>query len=143
MPLIGATSGATAGSQTGTALAVGLTITEAGAFTLVLEHDPDEVLVEVVSASGETLTPAAVEEAGEHDEHEHDEDEHDEDEHDEDEHDEGGNKSATGRQWANAIAASLVLSLCRFVFFVFSQPVVVTAIELHDLYGGHSHCEVF
>lgn len=78
-------------------IAVPLSISAAGAYTLLVSHGLDEVPQAVVSPTGEALVAAATEEAGEHDEEEDDDDD----------------DSVTGQQWAEALAASFLVSMCR------------------------------
>lgn len=82
-------------------IAVPLAISEAGSYTLVLNRG--KIPHELLSQSGETLAPFIAESLLEHDE-------------DEEDNNEGTTASATASQWANALAASLLISLCRFVW---------------------------
>ena len=88
--------GGSSGSST-QPIAVPLSISVAGAYTLLVSHGIDEVPQAVVSPTGEALVPAATEEAGEH----------------EDGDDEDGDDSVTARQWAEALTASFLVSMCR------------------------------
>lgn len=70
-------------------------VTIAGAYAVFLEHGAEEVGTVLASPSGVVLV-AAAEEGG-----------------DENEDEESG--SASGTQWVNGLAASFVVSACRFV----------------------------
>ena len=59
-----------------------------------MSHGVDEVPQALVAPSGETLSPAATEEHGEEDEGDDDD-------------------KVTARQWGEALAASLLVSMCR------------------------------
>lgn len=101
-PTTAATSAATGENLV---VAVPLAIADAGAYTLLLNHG--EIPVEVVSPAGETLVSIVTEESnGHHDEHE-DEEGEEQEEVDEETDD------ATARQWANALGAAFLISLCR------------------------------
>ncbi|CAN0447449.1 unnamed protein product [Ascophyllum nodosum] len=97
-------------------LAQGLvTIDTERPYALFVEHESDEVFVVVTSPSGVVLTAGAVE-GGEEEDHDHEEEgdheDHDKDHVDHSNEDEEGVSPATAAQWGNAIAASLVISLC-------------------------------
>ena len=92
------------------------------AYALFVEHGSDEVSVVVTSPMGIVLTAGA--EEGGHDEEEHDheeeeggheddEDHEDHEDHEGEEEDEDDSSPATATQWGYAIAASVVVSLCR------------------------------
>ena len=89
-----------------------VTVDTERAYALFVEHESDEVSVVVTSPSGVVLTAGAVE-GGEEEGHDHEE------EGDHEDHVDHGNEDgeevspATAAQWGNAIAASLVISLCR------------------------------
>ena len=98
-------------------LAQGLvTIDTERPYALFVEHESDEVFVVLTSPSGVVLTAGAVE-GGEEEDHDHEEEgdheDHDKDHVDHSNEDEEGVSPATAAQWGNAIAASLVISLCR------------------------------
>lgn len=68
-----------------------------------------EIPAAVVSPAGETLVPVVSELEDPYDAHE------EEEEADEDGDEEGTGSSITASQWANALAASFLISLCRLV----------------------------
>ena len=74
-----------------------LNITYDGSYALLVEHGSEEVSVVVTSARGVVLT-AGVEEGVE-----------------EDDAEENESSPATGSQWGNAIVASFIVSICRYV----------------------------
>lgn len=76
-------------------------ISEGGAYAIFLEHGEEELTFELTSADGEVIEAVLTESAEEHAE----DDDHD--------HDDEESTVATGTQWANAIGASLVISVCR------------------------------
>ncbi|CAN0433101.1 unnamed protein product, partial [Laminaria digitata] len=85
-------------------------LSDAGAFALFLEHDTDE-------------------------EDHHDEDEHEEEHEDEDEDED--TSPATGAQWANALVAATVVSVCSFAgLLVMMSGRVAQSIDL-------SHASIF
>ncbi|CAM9420222.1 unnamed protein product [Scytosiphon promiscuus] len=95
-----------------TVVAVPVAIAEAGAYTLLVNHG--EIPTELVSPEGETLVPIVTEEGnGHHDAHEEDEEAGDDEEGEEEGDEDAG--SATARQWANALGAAFLISLCSFV----------------------------
>lgn len=81
-------------------------VADAGVYAFFLDHGADEVATALVSAAGEVLV-AAAEEGGVEEEEEGEEET-------ETETEEGGGESATAAQWANGIAASLLVSACRY-----------------------------
>lgn len=89
----------------GSLVMVPVNITTAGAHALFLEYGGDQVETNFVSPSGVVLVAAAEEAA--------DEVEEEEEEEQEGEGEEDGGSSATVSQWANAIAASVIISVCR------------------------------
>lgn len=96
---------------------INVVIVESGAYALFFEHGAEEIIPALTSASGVVIAAGA--EEGEEEitgEHEgvYEEEEVDE---------EGGNREpATGKQWANALMASLVISLCRcFSVYMFTE----------------------
>lgn len=107
---------------------VSINIVDGGAYALLFEKGDEEATFALSSSDGSAVEAAAeshAEEEHDHDEHdddEHDHDEHDDDEHEHDEHDEHGHGEheeeeeeyeATSTIWGYAIAASIVVSLCR------------------------------
>lgn len=108
-------SSSTATTETsGSVVEVPLAVPAAGAYALLLNHG--EVPAVVVSPAGQALTPVVSEEAGHGHGHEHDDD-HDHGDEDEGDGSGGGSSgAASARQWANALAASFLISLCRSVF---------------------------
>lgn len=100
----GGSSSASAATNQQIVAVVPLAISEAGAYALLLNHG--EIPAAVVSPGGETLLPVASEDrfaAAHHEEGEEGEEE------------DGGTGAATASQWANALAASFLISLCRLV----------------------------
>lgn len=85
-------------------MVVPLAIADAGAYTLLLNHG--EIPASMMSPAGEALAPLVSEDGHEH---------HHEDEDEEDVEEEGNEETgvATARQWANALGASFLISLCR------------------------------
>ncbi|CAM9362596.1 unnamed protein product [Scytosiphon promiscuus] len=103
---------------------VPVNITIAGAHAVFLEHGSDEVGTALVSPDGDVLVAAAEEGT----EEEEEEEEEDEDEEDED------NESASASQWANGIAASLVVSACSFTGII----VVINKRVAHSINLSHA-----
>ncbi|CAM9583299.1 unnamed protein product, partial [Hapterophycus canaliculatus] len=113
---------------------VPVNVTAAGAHAVFLEHGGDEVGTALVSPAGVVLV-AAVEEGAEEEEGKEEEDDE--------------NETATASQWANGIAASLIVSACSFAgllvvinkrvaysislshAFIFASGALLTASLLH------------
>eukprot|EP00752_Nemacystus_decipiens_P008755 g7814.t1 len=84
----------TTNEQVVAAVTVPLAVAEAGAYTLLLNHG--EIPAALVSPAGETLAPVISELEDPHEEEEEEE----------------GSGGITAGQWANALAASLLISVC-------------------------------
>lgn len=83
---------------------VNVDVAAAGANAFFLQHGPAEITTALASPAGAVYVAAAEEGgAAEEEEGEEEDDSHDEDE----------TKTATGSQWANALIASFLVSLCR------------------------------
>lgn len=103
--LSSATTTTSADEQVAVAVAVPLAVAEAGAYTLLLNHG--EIPAAMVSPTGETLASVAAEDRY-HEVHAEDEEEEEEEEE--------GTGNITASQWANALTASFLISLCRLVY---------------------------
>lgn len=100
-------------------VAVRVVIAESGAYALFLEHGTDEIPVELISAAGEVLVPGA-EEVGEEEEEEEEE-----------------TSPATGKQWANALVASFVISMCRYNYLWLSRIFAFFRVKLSPVVASH------
>lgn len=80
---------------------VNVDVTTAGPNAFFLEHGTGEITTAVASPSGAVLLAAAEEGAAEEEEGEEDEDEDE-------------TSAASGSQWAQALVASFIISLCRY-----------------------------
>lgn len=92
-----------------------ISITASGAYTILLSHTVEEVPLTIESPSGEALTPIVSETDHAHEDSEAHAEEEDTEAAEEEEDGDGENRNGTAAQWANALAASFIISLCRLV----------------------------
>lgn len=92
---------------------VSINIVDEGAYALLFEKGDEEAMFVLSSSDGSDIEAAAESHGEEHGEDEHGHDEHDDHDDHEDHEDEEEEYEVTSTIWGYAIAASIVVSLCR------------------------------
>ena len=92
---------------------VPLDVTVEGAYALFFKHDLGEVPVVVTSPSGIVLTASVLQGGDEEVNGDHDHEAEDHEDHSGEDEGDDESSSATAAQWANAVVASVIVSLCR------------------------------